>query len=119
MESRPFGKLVPDQFLIMENTGSDIHHIIAAVSEDKSFAFVYLPTGSKVNIKMSKIGKSKVKAWWFDPRTGNASFIGEYVNMGIREFVGPGEIGRGNDWILVLDDASKNFTPPGHKQPEN
>jgi hypothetical protein len=119
MESRPFEKLVPDQLLIMGNTGSDIHHIRAAVSEDKSFAFVYLPTGSKVNIKMSKIGRSKIKAWWFDPKTGNASFIGEYVNKGNREFVGPGGIGRGNDWILVLDDASIKFTPPGHKQPAN
>lgn len=116
MESRPFAKLLPDQFLIMGNPGSEMHHIRAIVSGDKSFAFVYLPTGNRVNIKMSKVGKSRVKAWWFNPRSGEATLIGEYVNMGIREFVPPGEIGRGNDWVLVLDDASREYKTPGIKQ---
>jgi hypothetical protein len=61
---------------------------------------------------MNKIAGPKVKAWWFDPRTGKAEPAGEFSNEGERRFIppNPGEV---LDWILVLDDASKNFSPPG------
>ncbi|CAN5545111.1 glycoside hydrolase family 140 protein [soil metagenome] len=114
LESRPFGKLVPEQSIIMGHPGSEMEHARAALAEDGSFSIIYLPTGKSVNLKMSKIGKSKVKAWWFDPRTGTAEIIGEYVNLGVREFDPPGEPGRDNDWVLILEDASKNFPVPGY-----
>jgi len=53
-----------------------------------------------------------VKAWWFNPRTGEATAIGEFPNTGEREFISPNP-GEELDWVLVLDDARKNFPTPG------
>ena len=85
------------------------------------FAFIYIPTGNTLTIKLGTIDGAKVKAWWFDPRTGKGTLIGEYENKGEQEFQVPGmskelswlKSGRGCDWVLVLDDASKGFTEPG------
>ena len=48
----------------------------------------------------------------FLPCDGPAKLIGEFSNPGEREFTppNPGEL---IDWVLVLDDAAKNFLPPG------
>ena len=61
---------------------------------------------------MGKISGEKVKAYWYNPRTGKSQFIGEFDNKGTIDFTCPTS-GRGNDWILVLDDASSNFQEPG------
>ena len=73
---------------------------------------VYAPIGRAFSVRMNKITGPKVNAWWYDPRTGEAASAGEFPNTGEREFLppNPGEV---LDWILVLDDASKNFGPPG------
>ena len=56
----------------------------------------------------------KVKAWWFNPRNGKATAIGEFANTGEREFLPP-DTGEMLDWVLVLDDAAKNFPLPAHR----
>jgi hypothetical protein len=61
---------------------------------------------------MDKLAGSRVNAWWYNPRDGNAEAIGEFTNSGEREFISPAP-GEQLDWILVLDDASRNFPPPG------
>jgi hypothetical protein len=61
---------------------------------------------------MTVIKGPKVKAWWFNPRTGEASAIGTFVNTGEREFAPP-DRGEMLDWVLVLDDESKGYRPPG------
>jgi hypothetical protein len=61
---------------------------------------------------MDKVRGRTVKAWWFNPRDGRATLIGEFPNTGEREFAppSPGEL---LDWVLVLDDAAKGFHAPG------
>jgi hypothetical protein len=61
---------------------------------------------------MSAITGPRVKAWWFDPRDGKASAIGEFTNEGVRAFTPPAP-GEGLDWILVLDDLAQGYPPPG------
>lgn len=111
MQSRPFLERVPDQSLISGDPGKGGGHIQA--TRGKDYAFVYLPYGQNVKVRMGKISGQKVKAWWFDPRTGQAKAIGTFAGKGAREFDPPGKKNRGNDWVLVLDDASKGFAPPG------
>ncbi|MBN2271192.1 MAG: glycoside hydrolase family 140 protein [Sedimentisphaerales bacterium] len=116
MESRPFISRVPDSGiggLIAGDPGSGAEHISATRGED--YAFIYLPYGQNVKAALGKISGTKVKAWWFDPRTGDSQLIGEFENQGAHEFDPPGEKGRGNDWVLVLDDASKQFPKPGSR----
>jgi len=111
IESHPFLTRVPDQSLIAGEPGSGPEHIQATRGED--YAFIYLPYGQKITVVLAKISGEKVRAWWFDPRTGKAEAAGTFDNQGTRQFDPPGETKRGNDWILVLDDASKDYPPPG------
>jgi len=113
MESRPMIELIPDQSLIASGQG-DCSGYTCAI-RGKSFAYVYIPTGNKTTIKMGIISGQKVKASWFNPRNGEQTFIGEFENTGERSFDVPGmsielawlKSGRGCDWVLLLDDASK------------
>jgi hypothetical protein len=73
---------------------------------------VYAPLGRKFKVRMDKITGPTVQAWWFNPRTGQATAIGEFPNTGEREFLPP-DPGENLDWVLVLDDAAKKFPAPG------
>ena len=114
MESRPVLDRVPDQSLVVGDAGSGADHVQA--TRGKDYAFVYLPTGKPVRVAMGKISGEKVKVWWFDPRAGEAMPSGECPNKGDHEFAPPGKPGRGNDWVLVLDDAAKGYPAPGARK---
>lgn len=109
IESRPFFDRVPDQELIASNY-EGANHLQA--TRGKDYAFIYSPNGLRINVNMGRICGYEVKAYWYDPRNGKASYIGEFSNEGIQSFVPPSS-SRNNDWVLVLDDASKNFDAPG------
>jgi hypothetical protein len=53
-----------------------------------------------------------VRAWWFDPRDGKATLLGELSNEGERAFTPP-DPGEALDWVLVLDDAARGYPAPG------
>ena len=63
---------------------------------------------------MDVINGTRVKAWWFNPRTGRATPIGTFTSRGERAFTPP-DPGEMIDWVLVLDDLSKNYPPPGRR----
>jgi hypothetical protein len=111
-ESRPFTKLVPDVSLIAGDPGTGAGRAMAAHASDGSFAFVYLPEGRPLGVRLSAIAGRQVRAWWFDPRTGTARRIGVFAKKGTRTFA-PATAGRGNDWVLVLDDSGRRFVAPG------
>lgn len=71
-----------------------------------------------MQVRLGVISGKQVTAWWFDPRSGEALLIGRYANNGVRTFTPPGTPAEGNDWVLVLDDASMKFSAPGaQRQP--
>lgn len=130
IESRPMLTRIPDQWLVVNDPMSTTERIQGTRSSDGSYIFVYTSMGKPVRVRLrDKIydnlsGKS-YKAWWFDPRNGTATPIGEFprteagdresdVHRGdiSKEFTPPTS-GPGNDWVLVLDDAAKNFPAPG------
>jgi len=107
-EQRNFSTLVPDQSAIYGKNYKDDNHIRAAVASDASFLIAYMAQGQPVTIVMKKIEGPKLKAWWYDPRIGEASFIGEFDNERFQTFEPP-STGVNNDWVLVLDN-SQNTT---------
>jgi Protein of unknown function (DUF4038)/Putative collagen-binding domain of a collagenase len=112
IESRPYLSRVPDQSLITDAlSGSDY---ISATRGD-GYALIYSAQGRKFTINLGKISGQKLNAWWYNPRTGSAVRIDAIENSGTREFACPSE-GFGSDWVLVLDDASKNFGEPGARK---
>ena len=52
---------------------------------------------------MGNISGKKVKATWYNPRTGKIQYIGSFANNGTHEFDPHGEVVDGNDWILIFD----------------
>jgi hypothetical protein len=65
----------------------------------------------KMNINTSKLKAAKLRGWWFNPRDGKTIALGEFDNTGSKEFT-PTSVGRGSDWVLILDDACKNYPNP-------
>lgn len=109
IESRPFVSRVPDQSMIAPVYFPETDYVVATRGD--GYAFIYFPTGWQAEIIPDAIGAVKINAWWYNPRNGEAKSIGTIDGKGSRQFVPPSS-GRGNDWILVLDDASKRFSVP-------
>lgn len=116
--SRPVLSRVPDDSVIVTDRvptsvpGAGRYRFAATRDASGSYAMVYAPVGRAFKVRMDKIKGPTVKAWWFNPRTGEAAPIGEFPNTGERWFTPP-DHGEMLDWVLVLDDAAKKFPPPG------
>jgi hypothetical protein len=110
LESRPFLSRVPDQSLIVPSYYPETDYVVATRGD--GYALIYFPTGWTAEINMEKIGAKSLTAYWFDPRNGESKLIETFPGTGTRKFTPPSG-GRGNDWILVLDDSEKKFQKPG------
>ncbi|MFC2124321.1 glycoside hydrolase family 140 protein [Bacteroidota bacterium] len=130
MESRPVLIREPDQSVITSAFGSKGSRYTpgdyraATRASDGSYVFVYSTQGKEFTIDMRKISGPQVNAWWYNPRDGISydnsgeqvtTPFGTYPAKGTMTFNPPGEAGVGRDWILVLDNASKEFGIPGGK----
>ncbi|AWM42505.1 DUF4038 domain-containing protein [Gemmata obscuriglobus] len=118
IESRPYLTRVPDDSVIVADEvgtsvpGAGTRRFAATRDEKGTFAMVYVPIGRPFTVAMGKVTGPKVKAWWFNPRDGKATAVGTFPNTGTRTFTPPAD-GELLDWVLVLDDESKNFPEPG------
>jgi hypothetical protein len=111
-ESRPFLKMVPDQEVLAKFFGQDKNSIRAARGKDGSFAIVYTPYGNPVHINLKKLSGDKITGYWYNPREGTSLPIKSFKNSKkIKAFVPPSS-GQMTDWVLVLDDESKNYPDP-------
>jgi hypothetical protein len=97
---------------VVSEIGDGDAHVRATRDTEGSYAFVYTPLGQPVTVNLEKVAGEKVKAWWYDPRHGTAQEIGVFEKKADLEFKPPIH-GKGNDWVLVLDEASKGFPAPG------
>jgi hypothetical protein len=111
-ESRPFHKLVPDPSVVVDGPVRGGAKIRAASAVDGAFVFIYSPRGAPFSVRLDVISSRHVMATWYDPRYGIAEPIHTGSNAGLQTFTPP-TAGRGNDWLLVLDDATLSFPAPG------
>jgi len=114
LEKRKWQRLVPAQEIIAGENVEDRGYIVAAASQDGDFLLAYTPYGRKFKLKTDGIKADSLKAWWFNPRDGSSIMRGVFSNMKEMEFA-PHSEGRGSDWVLVLDDAKKNYADPAVK----
>ncbi len=118
IESRPFLTRIPDMDLVVSDKnsnfvpGQNFRHFAATRDKDGTYAFIYFPISRAATIDVSRIKGETLVAFWYDPRTGAAEFIDRFKNEGRREFTPP-TLGEALDWVLVIDDASKNYLMPG------
>ena len=108
MESRPMLHRYPDQSIIWGDAGGSSDRI--AATQGDGYAFIYIPCQPLVIIDFSRIEGQEFKVWWYNPRTGESTFIREVEGEPRKVFRCPVN---GVDWVLVIDDASRNFPEPG------
>jgi len=115
IESRPILDRIPDQTMLVNEGGCGSERIQA--TRGKDFAFIYSAYGRPIIIKPAKISGTRLNANWYDPRTGKSKFIGSFANNKPLSFIPPLPLAspvpsQREDWILILDDASKNYSVP-------
>ncbi len=111
-EARSFSKLIPNQSMIKNGPMTGGGKIRAAVDDDGGFAIVYSPRGESFTIDKSVVEARYIKEIWFDPRYGVSYHIHTGDTDGIQTYTPPTS-GRGQDWILIIEDAGLNMPLPG------
>lgn len=112
MLSRPFFDRIPDQTLIEGEQTEDENYAVGTRDDSGTYAFIYSPSGKTININTKELRGQNLRIWWYDVRTGAAFMLGNTTNYGSFAAVPPSS-GKGNDWVLVVDDASKGYDKPG------
>jgi hypothetical protein len=111
-DARSFAKLQPNQEMIKNGPLTGGAKIRAALADDASFAVVYSPRGESFSIDKSHIKAQYIKEIWFDPRYGVSYHLHTGVTQGIQTYTPPTS-GRGQDWILIIENADLKFPMPG------
>lgn len=101
MESKSFFDRIPDQSILAENRGAQYDYLLA--TRASNYAMIYTYNGLAMNVQLGKLSGKRIKASWFNPRTGETSKIGIIRNKGSKAFIPPGNVGEGNDFVLVLE----------------
>jgi hypothetical protein len=112
IESRPMFDRIPDQSLVTDALNAN-DRIQATRGVD--YIFVYSAQGKKITVNTGKIAGKEIVAHWYNPRNGKATPIGKYPKKAQQEF-SPPTTGYGQDWVLIVDDASRNYKVPGADQ---
>ncbi len=108
-QTRPFHKLVPMQDMILSAPAHGGGKVRAALADDDSFAMVYSPRGEAFTIDQGLVSGQQLRATWFDPRYGIFHPVHTGNTKGIQTYTPPTS-GRGQDWILIVEDA--DLPPP-------
>jgi hypothetical protein len=109
--SRPYFERAIDDSIVVNNSGTHYNYIVAM--RGKTYLLAYTATGQSINVSMGIISGTQVKAWWFNPRNGEAVSVGTFENSGVKKFIPPAAQQDRHDWVLVLDDGRENYVPPG------
>lgn len=110
-QSRPFQELAPDQGMIVDGPSSGGAKIRAARTINGTFAFIYSPMGEPFTIDRRVFAAKRIKELWFDPRYGCAYHIHTASNTAFQTYIPPTS-GRGNDWVLIIEDEQAGFPLP-------
>ncbi|MEX6691182.1 glycoside hydrolase family 140 protein [Danxiaibacter flavus] len=112
IESRPMLNRIPDSTIIVGDKGLKGEHMEAFRGGDNSYAMIYLPAGKRFSINTTFMTAKEVVAWWFNPKDGSTQKINTLKRTNNISFTPPIQ-GVENDWVLVIDDASKKYKEPG------
>jgi hypothetical protein len=99
---------IPDQSLLADQPGIGTRHIAVTRDARGRYALAYSPSGNPFPLRLDGLAGERLRAAWFDPREGTCRVFSGIACSGTLEFTPPTE-GEGQDWVLVLNDASRNF----------
>lgn len=111
--ARPYVSRIPDQSLLLSpqpgGTGQiQVTRDGTPGGSDASYILAYLPQGRQVELDTSRIPGGVLRVWWMNPRTGEGVGVADRPNAPRMVFTAPTET-PGEDWVLVVDDAAKNY----------
>jgi len=114
---------IPDQSLIDGDEGGmdgsegvRSNRLQATCGRKGDYAMIYSANGRNIRLRMNRLAAPLMNAFWFNPRNGKWRIEDRDVadrrafatnspsgpGAPIREFDPPGNVGNGNDWVLVL-----------------
>ncbi|NAS12032.1 glycoside hydrolase family 140 protein [Poritiphilus flavus] len=114
MLSRPFLSRIPLQGIVQEQQEENDDYVIATGDRSGSYMMIYFPTGKTTAVDLSSLRGNALESNWYDPRTG-VHFPGPDLSKKILN-ISPPSSGKGQDWVLVIDDQGMNFSPPGSSE---
>jgi hypothetical protein len=113
--SRPWNLLIPDfnHKVLTDGYGDwgSNDYITASIASDRTTMIAYLPAGRQVTVDLSMINGRKARCWWYNPDNGIVVDNGTFPAEGPLQFNPPSE----SDWVLVIDNASCRYSPPGKR----
>jgi hypothetical protein len=109
IESRPMFDRIPDQSLLAGSSGANDR---IQATRGKDYIFVYTAQGRNFSVSTESITGKDLVAQWYNPRNGEVKTAGRFSKKGRLEFEPPSS-GYGHDWVLIIDDASRNYKSPG------
>ena len=113
----PFFERVPDQSIIAGQNGERYDRAIATRGND--YLMVYNYTARPMQIDLSKISGAKKNCWWFNPKNGEITYIGQFEGNNSKEFTIDAGCNSGNDRVLIAVDAEKNYLKTDSKNITN
>jgi hypothetical protein len=113
IESRPMFERVPDQSLINDARGANDR---IQATRGKDYIFIYSAQGKDFTVNTAKISGKELVAHWYNPKNGEVKAAGKFTKKPQLPFTPPTS-GYGHDWVLILDDASKNYGVPPNNNP--
>lgn len=113
-ESRPYTQLVPEQAMLSDAPNHGGAKVRAACARDGSFAFIYSPRGESFTVDRDFLKATKLREIWFDPRYGVSYVVHVHGTHGFQTYTPPTS-GRGQDWVLIIEDAARKWPVPGAK----
>jgi hypothetical protein len=118
LESRPLAGRIADQSLLAA-PGEAAEHCQALRGADGSWAMIYSASGKPFTVMLAKLPPQKLRTTWFNPREGTfVSPSSEVPNKGEPTEFLPPTSGDSNDWVLVLDDPTRNYPASGKAAPK-
>jgi hypothetical protein len=120
--SRPFLTRIPDQSVIYSGLRGGLEYVSVtrdgtAMRNDATYIMAYYPQQASITFKTERIAAKTLRGWWLNPRDGSVQELGEFPNQKRMEFASPTR-NTTDDWVLILDDASKNYPKPGVPMPQ-
>jgi hypothetical protein len=124
LESRPFLTRIPDHSLIVPANvpnavpGAGTKFMNATRSADGDYGMIYSATSRPYTLNPRLLSGESLHFWWFNPRQGSHIDLGVFLRSNSVEVIPPFQ-GEDLDWVLVIDNASQDFQPPGSGRPDS
>ncbi len=105
----PFFERVPAQDALVHNDGVRYDRISATRGKDYLLAYTF--TAAPIRVDFRKIAGKRKNVWWYLPETGRLEYVGQFPD-GIHTFRYDISYRSGNDQVLIVADAEKNYLTP-------